>query len=95
MSRIACANAGSNLVNRGFGVQRGRPGWLAADAKLAARGSGFRGITLAHNVRRKEDVAAIIALAKKLVVKSLNLPRMFSGAVIAATFRMSMVTCGK
>lgn len=38
---------------------------LAADAKLAAKGSGFAGITLAHNVRRKEDVAALIALAKK------------------------------
>lgn len=36
---------------------------LAADAKQSAEGSGFRGITLAHNVRTREDVAEIIAEA--------------------------------
>jgi catechol 2,3-dioxygenase-like lactoylglutathione lyase family enzyme len=33
---------------------------LAKDATVAPGGSGFRGITLAHNVVRKEEVAAIL-----------------------------------
>lgn len=33
---------------------------LACDAKVSAEGSGFRGITLAHNVREKDEVAAVI-----------------------------------
>jgi len=38
---------------------------LADDAALARpSGSGFRGIALAHNVRRKDDVDAIIAGAQ-------------------------------
>jgi catechol 2,3-dioxygenase-like lactoylglutathione lyase family enzyme len=36
---------------------------LACDAKVSAEGSGFRGITLAHNVREKDDVAVVIAEA--------------------------------
>jgi uncharacterized protein len=36
---------------------------LACDAKVSAEGSGFRGITLAHNVREKDDVAKVIAEA--------------------------------
>ena len=38
---------------------------LAADAHTAPEGSGFRGITVAHNVRSKEDVDATLALAVK------------------------------
>lgn len=36
---------------------------LACDANVPADGSGFRGITLAHNVREKDEVAAVIAEA--------------------------------
>jgi uncharacterized protein len=36
---------------------------LACDAKVSADGSGFRGITLAHNVREKDDVATVLAEA--------------------------------
>jgi uncharacterized protein len=36
---------------------------LASDAKVSAEGSGSRGITLAHNVREKDEVAAVIAEA--------------------------------
>lgn len=36
---------------------------LAADATVPAEGTGFRGIALAHNVRRREDVAQVLALA--------------------------------
>ncbi|MBX9745607.1 MAG: VOC family protein, partial [Hyphomonadaceae bacterium] len=36
---------------------------LACDAKVSAEGGGFRGITLAHNVREQDEVAAVIAEA--------------------------------
>ncbi len=36
---------------------------LACDAEVSAEGSGFRGIALAHNVRTREAVAAVIAEA--------------------------------
>ena len=38
---------------------------LAEDALVDARGEGFRGVTLAHNVRAKEEVAPILSLAEK------------------------------
>lgn len=38
---------------------------LACDAKLAAEGSGFGGIALAHNVRTKDGVDATIAEAER------------------------------
>jgi catechol 2,3-dioxygenase-like lactoylglutathione lyase family enzyme len=37
---------------------------LACDAKVSANGSGFRGVALAHNVREKEEVEAVIAEAE-------------------------------
>jgi hypothetical protein len=37
---------------------------LAEDATVDAAGSGFRGITLAHNVRSKEDVAEVLKTAE-------------------------------
>ena len=37
---------------------------LAEDAHLPPDGRGFGGITLAHNVRRREDVAAVLAEAE-------------------------------
>ncbi len=36
---------------------------LAEDATVSADGDGFRGITLAHNVRAREEVAEVIAVA--------------------------------
>jgi uncharacterized protein len=36
---------------------------LACDAKVSAEGAGFRGVTLAHNVRTKDEVAAVLAEA--------------------------------
>jgi catechol 2,3-dioxygenase-like lactoylglutathione lyase family enzyme len=36
---------------------------LAADAQVSARGQGFAGVTLAHNVRRREEVEAALAQA--------------------------------
>lgn len=37
---------------------------LAEDAHVSAKGSGFRCVTLAYNVRKKEDVAKILKEAK-------------------------------
>jgi uncharacterized protein len=37
---------------------------LAEDATVEAKGSGFRGVTLAHNVRSKEDVAKVLQIAE-------------------------------
>jgi hypothetical protein len=34
---------------------------LAQDANVAAEGSGFRGFTLAHNVRTREEVDSLLA----------------------------------
>jgi hypothetical protein len=36
---------------------------LAEDSQVQAQGSGFRGVTLAHNVRRREEVSEFLALA--------------------------------
>jgi catechol 2,3-dioxygenase-like lactoylglutathione lyase family enzyme len=36
---------------------------LAADASVPDAGAGFRGIALAHNVGRREEVAEVLALA--------------------------------
>ncbi len=36
---------------------------LACDAEVSAEGSGFRGIAIAHNVREKDEVDAVIAEA--------------------------------
>ncbi len=36
---------------------------LAADAGVPADGSGFRGVALAHNVRQKQEVNDVLALA--------------------------------
>jgi len=38
---------------------------LAEDAKVRADGSGFRGVTLAHNVRSKERVEEVLAEAER------------------------------
>ena len=36
---------------------------LAEDAKVLPAGSGFRDVTLAHNVRSREEVSEVLALA--------------------------------
>ena len=38
---------------------------LAEDAKVPAEGSGFRGVTLAHNVRSEERVEEVLAEAER------------------------------
>ena len=42
---------------------------LAEDSMISSQGSGFRGITLAHNVSTKEEVVRILALAEKAGAK--------------------------
>jgi catechol 2,3-dioxygenase-like lactoylglutathione lyase family enzyme len=37
---------------------------LAADAKVSAEGDGFTGFTLAHNVKSKEEVDAVLKQAE-------------------------------
>jgi uncharacterized protein len=37
---------------------------LAADAKVSAEGSGFRGVTLAYCVRRQEELEGVLEQAK-------------------------------
>lgn len=41
-------------------------GWdaLAKDAHVSERGDGFRGVSLAHNVRTREEVARVLAEAE-------------------------------
>src|SRR5260370_37285487 len=36
---------------------------LAEDAQVSDEGQGFRGVTLAHNVREREEVREVLALA--------------------------------
>lgn len=38
---------------------------LAEDARVESDGGGFRGVTLAHNVRVKEEAAQILTLAER------------------------------
>ena len=38
---------------------------LAEDAKVSPEGSGFRGVALAHNVRTKAEVDAMLAQAER------------------------------
>lgn len=42
---------------------------LAEDATVPAAGTGFRGVTLAHNVRKKDEVADVLAKAEKAGAK--------------------------
>lgn len=45
---------------------------LAEDAMVSSAGSGFSGITLAHNVRQKQEVAFHLEKAKSLGAKILK-----------------------
>ena len=42
---------------------------LAEDAHVSSEGSGFRGISLAHNVRTKEEVDALLIQAERAGAK--------------------------
>ncbi len=45
---------------------------LAEDAHVPKKGSGFNGVTLAHNVRTKKEVDALLVQAKKAGAKILK-----------------------
>lgn len=49
-------------------------GWdaLAEDALLSGEGAGFRGATIAHNVREKGDVARVLATAEAIGARILK-----------------------
>lgn len=47
---------------------------LAKDAHMAAEGSGFRGISLAHNAPSKAEVDAVFALALAAGARSVKAP---------------------
>jgi catechol 2,3-dioxygenase-like lactoylglutathione lyase family enzyme len=51
---------------RAGGVVLGLFGWdeLAEDAGVPAAGEGFRGVTIAHNVRDRSEVATVLAAAE-------------------------------
>jgi uncharacterized protein len=48
---------------------------LAEDAAVSPRGNGFRGVTLAHNVRTRRHVLAIFARVKKRGATIVKWPR--------------------
>ncbi|MBI2326492.1 VOC family protein [Candidatus Collierbacteria bacterium] len=48
---------------------------LAADAAVSEEGSGFTGITLAHNVKSKEEVDKVFALAISVGAKPIKNPQ--------------------
>lgn len=52
-------------------------GWdaLAEDAEIPAKGSGFRGVTLAHNLSSEAAVDALFAEALNAGAKSVKQPR--------------------
>ncbi len=62
----SCSNEGIVFMQLGGLVLALYP-WekLAEDARVPAEGRGFRGVTLAQNVRAKEDVARILGEAEK------------------------------
>src|SRR5438876_10664312 len=57
---------------------------LAADAQVPADGTGFRGVTLAYNVRSHERVDEVLAEAERA-----------GGKATAATSLIPMATCGR
>jgi hypothetical protein len=48
---------------------------LAEDATVSARGSGFKGITLAHNVASKKEVDKVVRLAVSKGARLVKKPR--------------------
>ena len=50
-------------------------GLLAEDAHVSPKGSGFSGVTLAHNAKSKKEVDQIFRQLKKLGAKIVKTPR--------------------
>jgi uncharacterized protein len=48
---------------------------LAKDATISSDGSGFAGITLSHNVKTKEEVDSVFALAISVGAKLIKKPQ--------------------
>lgn len=48
---------------------------LAADANVSQEGSGFAGITLAHNVKSREEVDKVFKLALSIGAKPVKKPQ--------------------
>jgi uncharacterized protein len=55
---------------------------LAEDANVSPNGDGFRGVTLAHNVREKSDVTKILEDARAAGRRSSSPPGTHSGRSI-------------
>lgn len=61
-------------------------GALAADSGVDAAGSGFRGLTLAHNVGSREEVDALVAQAERAGARVASRPAGKPWGGYAATF---------
>ncbi|WP_454991573.1 VOC family protein [Campylobacter rectus] len=59
------------------------------------RGSGFGGITLAYNVKNKEDVGSVIELVKRRAEPSSRSPKMRFGADITHILPIRTDTTGR
>ena len=68
---------------------------LAADVGISAEGSGFSGVTLAHNVRTREEVDALLEVAMAAGATLVKPAETHSGAVTPDTLPTRRVTCGK
>ena len=68
---------------------------LAEDAKVAPKGSGFRGVSLAWNCTSPADVDAALERAVTLGAKRCDRRRRCSGAATPATSPIPMGTSGR
>ena len=59
---------------------------LAADAGVSAEGSGFPGMTLAHNVRSEKEVDEVVQLVTRLGGKVIKKPQRVSWGGYSAYF---------
>ena len=55
---------------------------LAEDARVSPEGSGFPGFTIAHNVRSKEEVRAVLESGRAVVEGDHSLQRRFDEDVV-------------
>ena len=68
---------------------------LAEDAGVPTEGSGFSGVTLAHNLRSKAEVDDLLAVAVAAGATWSSRPRTPSGAATPATSPTRRATSGK
>ena len=68
---------------------------LAADVGISAEGSGFSGVTLAHNLRSREEVDALLDVAVSAGAILVKPPQDTFWAATPATFPTRMDTCGR